>query len=145
MTGWALVIAIGLLGGVAAGLQGPLASVMGKEVGIMGSVFIIHLGGTIASALFLLSPRWAHLGAWREVPWYALASGVLGLALIGALTYSIPRLGVASTLTLIIVAQLTVGATLDHLGVLVEQARAFEPSRALGLGVLLLGTWLVVR
>lgn len=144
-TGLWIVALIGVLGGVAAGLQGPLAGVMAKHVGIMGSVFIIHLGGTLAAAVFLFHPRAAQLSGWRAVPWYALGAGVLGLVLVGALSYCIPRLGAASTMTLIIVAQLVVGALLDHFGLLVEQGRVFGPSRMLGVAVLLLGTWLMVR
>ncbi len=145
MSGLFLVLAIGLLGGIAAGLQGPLASVMAKQVGIMGSIFIIHLGGTVAAAAFLGVPRASALAGWRSVPWYALSAGVLGLFLVGALSFCIPRIGVAGAITLIIVAQLAVGALLDHYGLLVEQVRSLDPSRLLGFFVLLVGTWLVVR
>ncbi len=140
-----IVLAVGLLGGAAAGLQGPLASVMAKRVGIMGSVFTIHLGGTVAAAMFLGFPGAASLAGWRSVPWYALSAGVLGLLLIGALSFCIPRVGAATTITLVVVAQLAVGATLDHLGVLVETVRPLDLSRAVGFLVLLVGTWLVVK
>ena len=124
-----IVLAVGLLGGAAAGLQGPLASVMAKRVGILGSIFIVHLGGTLAAGLLLGLPGAASLGAWRSVPWYALSAGVLGLVLIGALTFCIPRVGAASTITLIVVAQLAVGALLDHYGWLVETTRSLDPFR----------------
>ena len=145
MSGLLIVLSFGFLGGVAAGLQGPLASVMARQVGIMGSIFIIHVGGAAAAALFLVIPGAATLSGWRHVPWYALSAGVLGLILVGALSFCIPRVGAAATITLIIVAQLTVGALLDHFGLLVETARTLDPSRVAGLLVLLIGTWLVVR
>lgn len=145
MTSLFIVVSIGLLGGVAAGLQGPLTSLMGKEVGVMGSVFIVHLGGTLASALFLMWPGAADLSAWRNVPWYALGAGVLGLVLLGALSFCIPRIGAVATITLIIGIQLVVVAFLDHFGLLVGAVRPFDASKALGVAILLLGTWLVVR
>lgn len=145
MATWLFVIAVGLLGGVAAGFQGPLASVMGRHVGMMGSIFIIHLGGALAAACFLSVPGWSELSAWRSVPWYALSAGVLGLLLVGAFTFCVPRIGAGSTFTLIIVAQLVVGAFLDHFGLLVEHIKPFDPSRLAGIFILLLGTWLVVR
>ena len=40
-----LIILIGLAGGVAVGLQGPLASMISQRLGIFESVFIVHLGG----------------------------------------------------------------------------------------------------
>lgn len=145
MTSLLIVVSIGLLGGVAAGLQGPLAGLIGKQVGIVGSIFIIHLGGTLCSGLLLLVPGAGGLAGWRSVPWYALAGGTLGLALIGALSFCIPRIGVVATVTLIIGSQLVVGACLDHFGLLVDTVRSFDPSRALGVVILFLGTWLVVR
>ena len=145
MTHILIVVSVGLLGGIAAGLQGPLAGMIGKEVGIAGSIFIIHLGGTLCSALLLLMPGVGGLAGWRSVPWYALAGGVLGLVLIGALSFCIPRIGVVATITLIIATQLMVGAGLDHFGIFVDTVRSFDVTRALGVVVLFLGTWLVVR
>ena len=40
---------LAVFGGIAAGLQGPLSSLMGKHVGVMGSVFLIHVGGAVFS------------------------------------------------------------------------------------------------
>jgi bacterial/archaeal transporter family-2 protein len=145
MTATMIVIVLGLVGGFAAGLQGPLASLMARDVGTWGSVFLIHLGGLVGSALILLWPGASRLSAWRDVPWYALIAGLLGLVLLGALTFCIPRLGIAATMTLIIVGQLTVAAILDHYGIFVESIRSFDLSRLAGMVVLLIGTWLMVR
>ncbi len=145
MTTWWYVIGVGLLGGVAAGFQGPLASVMGRHIGMMGSIFVIHVGGALAAACLLVVPGWSDLSAWRSVPWYALGAGVLGLLLVGAFTFCVPRIGAGSTFTLIIVAQLTVGAFLDHFGIFVEQVKPFDLTRLAGIVILLFGTWIVVR
>ncbi len=145
MTALMIVIVLGLVGGVAAGLQGPLASLMAKDVGTWGSVFFIHLGGTLGCLLILLVPGSHRLSAWRDVPWYALIAGLLGLVLLSCLTLCIPRLGVATTMTLIIVGQLAVAACLDHFGIFVDAVRSFDLSRLAGMVVLLIGTWLMVR
>jgi bacterial/archaeal transporter family-2 protein len=101
-----VVVIAGLLGGIAVGLQGPLASMISQRIGIMESAFIVHLGGTLAALIFLASVRGGHLGNWRTVPWYALGAGVLGLIVVSAISYTIPRLGVATTVTLIVTGQL---------------------------------------
>lgn len=49
-----LVIVIGLIGGVAVGLQSPLAGSMAQKVGGTASSFIVHLSGAIFSGIFLL-------------------------------------------------------------------------------------------
>ncbi len=140
-----VVVIVGLLGGIAVGLQGPLSSMISQRIGIMESAFIIHLGGTLAAFILLASVGGGHLGGWRTVPWYALGAGVLGLILVSAVSYTIPRLGIAATVTLIVTGQLTVGAMLDHFGMLGATIRPLELSRLIGLGVVFVGIWLMVR
>lgn len=140
-----LAVIVGLLGGVAVALQGPLASLMSQYVGTMGSVFIIHLGGALMAGVVLLVIGGGNLGAWRGVPWYALGAGVLGLVVLSSVSYTIPRIGAAATVTLIVVAQLILSTLLDHFGLLGTSVRPIDLSRTLGVAVLLLGTWLMVR
>lgn len=140
-----VVIAVGLAGGIAVGLQGPLTSLMSGRLGTIESVFIVHLGGAIIAGLPLLFFRGGNLGAWRSVPWYALAAGSLGLVILAGVSYTIPRIGVATTVTLIIVAELVTGALLDQFGLLGATVRPIDLSRVAGMLVLLLGTWLIMR
>ncbi len=140
-----LVLMVGLAGGIAVGLQAPLASMMSGRLGTLESVFIVHLGGAILAGLPLLAIRGGNLGAWRDVPWYALAAGAFGLVVLSAVSYTIPRIGVATTVTLIVVAQLVTAALLDHFGLLGATVRLLDPVRLLGIGVLLAGTWLIMR
>ena len=140
-----LAMIVGLLGGVAVALQGPLASLMSQYVGTIGSVFIIHLGGALIAGLVLLAYGGGNLGAWRGVPWYALGAGVLGLVVLSGVSYTIPRIGASATVTLIVVAQLILSTLLDHFGLLGTSVRHVDLSRTLGIAVLLLGTWLIVR
>jgi transporter family-2 protein len=138
-------IIIGLLGGLAVGLQGPLTSLMSQRLGTMESIFIIHLGGAVAAAIPLLLWRGGGLAGWRSVPWYALGAGVLGLVVLGTISQTIPRLGVAPTIVLIVVGQLVLGTMLDHFGLLGAAVRPVDPARLIGIAVLLFGTWLIVR
>ena len=43
-----LIILVGLAGGVAVGLQSPLASIISQRIGVMESIFIVHAGGAVA-------------------------------------------------------------------------------------------------
>ncbi len=140
-----VVLLIGLTGGAAAGLQGPLAAILGRHVGIGGSVFIVHLVGTIAAAALLFVPGFSQMGNWRGIPWFAFLPGLLGILLVGTVTFCVPRIGAASTMTLMVLGQLTVASALDHYGFLLEETRVFDGSRMLGVAVVLVGTWLVVR
>lgn len=140
-----LAVIIGLLGGLAVGLQGPLTSLMSQHIGTMESVFVIHLGGALMAGALLLVVGGGNLAAWRSVPWYALGAGIFGLVVLSAVSYTIPRIGAATTVTLIVVAQLVLSTLLDHFGLLGTSVRLIDPTRLLGVAVLLLGTWLMVR
>lgn len=134
-----------LAGGAAISLQSLFSGTLGEKVGIMESVFIVHLGGLAVAALFIVGMRGGNLVAWRAAPWYALCAGLLGVGIVAAVSYTVPRLGLAATLTLTIVAQLVLGAMLDHFGWLGAMHRPLEWSRAVGIAVLFVGTWLIVR
>jgi len=140
-----VIILIGLAGGVAVGLQSPLASMMSQRLGVMESVFIVHIGGALVALIPLLFYSGGKLAQWRSVPWYALAAGIFGLVVIGAISYMIPRVGVAASITAIVAGQLLVGTILDHFGLLGAVERSLDPTRILGLVVVLMGVWLTVK
>ena len=96
MEAMVLIILIGLAGGVAVGLQGPLASMISQRLGIFESVFIVHMGGALVALLPLLFSGGGKLAQWRQLPWYALVAGMFGLIVISAISYMIPRVGVAA-------------------------------------------------
>ncbi len=140
-----LVILVAILGGTCAVLQGPLSSMMGKYVGMMGSVFIVHAAGTILSAVLLVIPNMSQLNQWRSIPWYAYSAGALGMVIIGMFVYCIPRMGAAKTITIMVASQLTIAAILDHFGIIVETIQPISSARIAGFVLLLAGTWLVVK
>ncbi|MFQ5528147.1 MAG: DMT family transporter [Thermoanaerobaculia bacterium] len=140
-----LKLLVAFAGGAAAALQGTLASFMGQRVGLMASVFIVHVGGTLLAALLLLGQGGGNIGQWRTLPWYALGAGTLGVVILSAINYSIPRLGVGTTITILVTAQLTVGAIVDHFGLLGTAVRPFDLNRSAGMATLVAGTWLMLR
>jgi bacterial/archaeal transporter family-2 protein len=140
-----VIILVGLAGGVAIGLQSPMASMLSQRLGVFESVFIVHVGGAVVSLIPLLTYSGGKLSQWRTVPWYVLAAGAFGLVVIAAVSYMIPRIGVAGATTTVVAGQLLVGSLLDHIGLLGAAERPLDPMRLLGLGVVLFGVWLAVK
>ena len=134
-----------IAGGLAIGIQSFSTGIIGDRVGVMESVFVLHLGGLVLSAVILLSLRGGNLGAWRSVPWYILIGGFYGVIILAAYAFAIPRLGLATTVTLAIVAQLILSAILDHFGFLGSVQHSLDLRRTIGILVLFAGTWLIVR
>lgn len=138
------IILIGLAGGMAIGIQGPLSSVITQKLGSLESVFIIHIGGAIAALIPMLFVG-SRLGEWKSVPWYALMAGVLGLIVITVMGYTIPRIGAAGALISLMAGQILVASILDHFGLLGVTSRAIDLQRLIGFAVVMFGVWLTVR
>lgn len=139
------ILALGTLCGVAWALQAPLSSMISHHTGPIESAFVVHLGGALGALAILPLTGVARLPAWQAIPWYCYGAGLLGVVAIAALVWMVPRVGVASTITVVIAAQLIASAVLDHFGVLGLTARSLEPQRLLGLGLVLVGVWQTVR
>jgi len=140
-----VIILIGLAGGIAVGLQSPMASMITQRLGIFESVFIIHIGGALVALIPLLIYGGGKLSQWRSVPWYTLGAGVFGLVVIAAISYMIPRVGVAASIITVVAGQLLLGTILDHFGLLGASVRSLDVTRMIGMAVVLLGVWLTVK
>ena len=139
------IVIVGLLSGVAVGLQSPLASMITQRLGMLESIFIVHIGGALVILIPLVFLRGGNLGNWRSLPWYALAAGTMGLIVVGGVSFLIPRIGVAASITLIIAGQLVISSALDHYGLLGVHIRHMDVQRAFGLLVVFVGALLTVR
>jgi transporter family-2 protein len=139
------IVLIGLLSGVAVGLQSPLASMITQRLGMIESIFIVHLGGALMITIPLVVMRGGNLGNWRSLPWYALGAGAMGLIVVGGVSFMIPRVGVATSITLIIAGQLVISSVLDHYGLLGVHIRPIDMQRVFGLLIVFIGAWLTVR
>ena len=145
MTSLIPIICIGLIGGMAIGLQGPFASIIGQRLGILEGVFIIHFGGAVAALIPLLLLGGGGLGGWHSLPWYVLLAGILGLVVVASMAYMIPFIGAAPAVVIIVAGQLMIGSLLDHLGVFGLAAKPIDLQRATGLLIVFLGVWLTVK
>jgi len=139
------ILLIGLAGGIAVGLQSPMASILTQRLGMFESVFIVHVGGALAALIPLLAYGGGKLGQWRSAPTYALFAGIFGLVVISAISYMIPRIGVAGSIITIVSGQLLVGTLLDHFGWLGADVRPLDATRIVGLVIVIIGVWLTVK
>lgn len=139
------LIIIAAVGGIAVTLQAQFMGLMDKQIGTLESVFITYGGGGLLVGLAMLLIRGGNLSAWQGVPWYALTSGALGLVIVGSIGYGTSRLGLVTAMTIIIAAQFIAGAVIDHFGLLGADLRPLNLTRISGVGLMLMGTWLVIR
>ncbi|MFH7244959.1 MAG: DMT family transporter [Spirulina sp.] len=139
------VIVLAMMGGIATALQGQFMGLLSVAMGPLESVFITYSGGAVIVAMAMLVAQGGNLKAWNTVPWYALTSGLMGLVIIGAIGYVVPRLGVAAGFTVMVATQFVAGAIIDHYGLFGAMVRPMDLTKALGLGLLMAGVTLLVR
>jgi bacterial/archaeal transporter family-2 protein len=140
-----LTVLIGIMGGVAVGLQGPIAGAMSQRIGGVASSLIVHLSGAIFSALLLWTRGGENIRQWRELPWYMLGSGIFGLILYLTLSRTLPRLGATAAVSLIIFGQLLMGMLIDHFGWFGVSLQSISGVRIIAVILLLTGAYLMVR
>lgn len=140
-----VVILLAMMGGIATALQGQFMGLLSVAMGPLESVFITYSGGAVVIAMAMLVAQGGNLKAWNTVPWYALTSGLMGLMIIGAIGYAVPRLGVAAGFTVMVATQFVAGAIIDHYGLFGAVVRPMDLTKALGLGLLMVGVTLLVR
>ncbi len=140
-----LTILIGLLGGVAVGIQSPLAGAISQRVGGAAGSLIIHVSGAVASALLLVARGGENIREIGRLPWYLFGAGAFGLLLYLTLSHTLPRLGAGAALTLIILGQLLMGLLIDQFGWFGAVVRPIDLSRVAAVGLLIVGGYLLVR
>ncbi len=138
-------ILIGLIGGVAVGVQTPLAGSLGQRVGSIAASLIIHVSGALFSFIVLFMRGGENIGQWRTLPWYMFGAGIFGVVLYMTISVSFPKLGATSTVVLIIVGQLITGVVIDQFGLLGVQTRPIDLTRVVAVGLLLTGAFLIAR
>ena len=139
-----LLILVAALGGVAIAVQAQMMALLDKGIGTIESV-ITYGGGGLLIGLVMLAMRGGNLSEWSSVPLYAMFAGIIGLLIVGSIGYSTPRLGLVTTFTVMISLQFIAGAFIDHYALLGAELRQLTLSRIVGIAIMLLGVWIVIR
>jgi len=140
-----LAIVIGILGGAAIGFQVPLANITGQRLGPFSSAFLVHFFGAIVSLIVLFVAGGENIRQWRSIALYPILAGALGLVILSAFIFTIPRIGTTAALGLAIAAQLIIGVVVDHFGLFEVTLRPLNLPRFGGAILLLLGAWIILK
>jgi bacterial/archaeal transporter family-2 protein len=139
------LVIIAAIGGIAVALQAQLMGGIDKQVGTLESVFVTYGGGGFLIGIIMILLRGGNLSGLTQVPGYTLLSGPMGLVLIAAIGYSVPRLGLVPAFTILVAAQFMTAALIDQFGLFGAEIRQINLSRMAGMLVMLLGIWLTMR
>lgn len=134
-------------GGVVAA-QAPINNVVSNQVGSFGAALVNFLVGTalilVITFVFaggLKGDANAESPAW----YYWVFGGAAGVIIVVTTLITVRELGAGGVTAATISGQLTLSVVLDRLGVFGLDERAVTWEKLLGIGLLALGTVLVVR
>lgn len=139
------VIVMAAVGGLIA-LQPAINAGLGRATGNIAAALVSFAVGTfLLAAIVVLAGQAPGLASTFEVPWYYLLGGVLGAAYVFTALVVVSAVGAGGVAAATITGQLTASVVLDRLGILGLEQTPITPERALGVGLLLAGTYLIVR
>jgi transporter family-2 protein len=130
---------------VLAGLAGSVqVAVMGRFGGAIGVFEALAFATAVQLALslaLLLVVRGGFGGLHRVggTPAWMWIGGVMGLTVVGTITFAQPRIGATAVIGILIAGQLVMGAVIDRFGFFGVHQIAISPARAAGIVLLGIG------
>lgn len=138
------------LAGVA-GLLLPLQSLIAARVagtinGPIMAALVNFAGGTLTLILliFIFRIPWPGPVKIASAPAYGWLMGALGAFFVAQAAFTIPKLGAASMVAVVVTGQIIGSIAMDHFGIL-QPAQPVTVQKALGAALLLAGMFLVLR
>jgi bacterial/archaeal transporter family-2 protein len=139
------VLLTAVAGGLIA-LQAPINSGLGKATGGLPAALVSFAVGSLAlAAIVLLSGKAGGLDSTFDVSWYYLIGGLLGAVYVVTALTAVSSIGAGGLAAATVTGQLTASVAIDRLGLFGLDQVALSPERLLGVGLLLAGTFLIVR
>ncbi len=143
---WIIMVAVMMAGGATA-LQAPINARLATGVaGPVNAAFVSFAVGTVALGILAatLHAR-PDMAATRALPSYAWIGGLFGVVFVVTAAWAVPRLGVATTITLMVAGQLVFSLVLDHFGAFGVPQVPISLTRIVGVALVLGGVLLVRR
>ena len=142
----AAVLLTAFTGGLVA-LQAPINSVLGRSIGTWQAAFVSFAIGTVALAIIasLATGGLSQVTGVRDVSLVYLTGGLLGAAYVTSILVAVRTLGAGGVVVATIAGQLAVSVVVDHFGLLGVTKQPVTLARVVGVALLGLGTYLVVR
>ena len=142
----AAVLLTAFTGGLVA-LQAPVNSLLGRSIGTWQAAALSFAIGTVALTCIaaLATGGLGQVADVRGVPWYYLTGGLLGAMYVTSILVSVRTLGAGGVVAATVAGQLAVSVVVDHFGLIGVTKQPITVTKVLGVVLLGLGTYLVVK
>ena len=142
----AAVLLTAFTGGLVA-LQAPINSLLGRAIGTWQAAALSFAIGTVALVCIaaMATGGLGQIADVRGVPWYYLIGGLLGAAYVTSILVTVRTLGAGGVVAATVAGQLALSVVVDHFGLIGVTKQPITVTKVLGVVLLGLGTYLVVR
>jgi transporter family-2 protein len=139
-----LAIALATIAGLAGSVQVAVMGRFGGRIGVFEALSFSTAVQLLFSVLLLLAVRGGIGGLDRafKTPAWMWIGGLMGLTVVGAITFAQPRIGATATIGILIAGQLVMGAVIDRFGLFGVEQIAISTPRAVGIVLLGIGAGL---
>ena len=141
----AVALALSAFAGMLVAMQPPINSKLGNSIGTFAAATVSFMVGTAALAVVALVAGGSNVGALRDVPWWYFLGGFIGAVFVASSLVTVRTLGAGGVVAATIAGQLTFSVVIDKFGLLGLEQKPLSVTRLLGVALLALGVFLVVR
>jgi transporter family-2 protein len=137
-----LAVALAVLAGLAGSVQVAVMGRFGGRIGVFEALSFSTAVQLVFSVLILLAVRGGGLGGLSQslkTPAWMWIGGLMGLTVVGTITFAQPRIGATATIGILIAGQILMGAVIDRFGLFGVEQIAISPVRAAGIALLGIG------
>jgi len=139
------VILTACAGGLVA-LQAPINAGLGKATGGLPAALVsFSVGSLVLAGVVVLSGKAGGLSSTFDVSWYYLLGGLLGAVYVTTALLAVSAIGAGGVAAGTVTGQLTAAVVVDRLGLFGLDQVPITPARIAGVGLLLAGTFLILR
>lgn len=140
-----IAVLVSLCAGVGVSIQSPMMALASQRIGLLPGVLATNLAGIGLLGTVLLLRGGVSFASLGSLPWFTYLAGPIGVGVMAAMAFAVPRIGISLTLVLSMGAQLAVAAALDHIGFLGLEVRRFGWPQLAGVAAVVVGIWLIAR
>jgi bacterial/archaeal transporter family-2 protein len=144
-----LVASVAAIGaGALIALQAPINATLGGSIGNVAAATVNFVVGAVILIVVTLAfaGGFGSLSSAGELPWYyTIGGGVVGAVFVLVAILTVNSLGAGGITAATLAGQLAASVVIDRLGILGLAEREITVERIAGVGLLMLGTYLVVR
>jgi transporter family-2 protein len=133
------------LAGIAVAFQAGVNGALGKEIGTIEAAFTSFIIGTIALLIAMVIMRKGDIALIKQVPLWQLTGGLLGACYVLTSVLLVPKIGIGSVLMILIIAQLSTSAVIDHFGIFTGVSLPINWKKLTAMALMFFSLWLFYK